>query len=211
MDSKDSKDKKALSNKKYYLNNKDKISKYKVEYALKNKDKETKRKKDWYENNKDKLKLINMNLPLDIKLLKKEKKREYDKLYVQKNFLKLKEQKYKYNSKQLKNNPLFKLKQTLRHRIYLYFREHRYVKNISTEIMLGISYEDAKLYLEQQFKEGMSWENHGDWHIDHKIPLSYGKNEEEMLKLCHYSNLQPLWAKENLYKSNNLKYNTIHS
>ncbi len=48
----------------------------------------------------------------------------------------------------------------------------------------------------------MSWDNHTKygWHIDHIIPLASAKTEEELKSLCHYTNLQPLWAKENLSK-----------
>lgn len=54
----------------------------------------------------------------------------------------------------------------------------------------------------------MSWENHGlfGWHIDHKIPLSSAKDEEELKKLCHYTNLQPLWAIDNIKKRDKICY-----
>jgi hypothetical protein len=50
----------------------------------------------------------------------------------------------------------------------------------------------------------MTWDNHGEWHIDHIIPISSGKTEDEVLKLCHYTNLQPLWKEDNLKKSDKI-------
>jgi hypothetical protein len=58
--------------------------------------------------------------------------------------------------------------------------------------------------MESLFKEGMTWDNHGEWHIDHIIPISSGKTEDEVVKLCHYTNLQPLWKTENLLKGDKL-------
>ena len=50
----------------------------------------------------------------------------------------------------------------------------------------------------------MSWDNYGEWHIDHIIPLASATTEEGVLKLYHYSNLQPLWAKDNLSKGSKI-------
>jgi 5-methylcytosine-specific restriction endonuclease McrA len=58
--------------------------------------------------------------------------------------------------------------------------------------------------LEKLFKEGMTWENHGEWHIDHIIPISKAKTAEEIYKLNHYTNLQPLWKRENLCKGSKI-------
>lgn len=66
----------------------------------------------------------------------------------------------------------------------------------------GCSPEFLKEHLERQFVEGMTWENRNEWHIDHIIPLSSAKTEDELYELCHYTNLQPLWAEDNLKKSN---------
>jgi hypothetical protein len=70
---------------------------------------------------------------------------------------------------------------------------------------LNCSIEELKTYLESKFQEGMSWENHSlhGWHIDHIVPLASFNLEdpEELKKACHYTNLQPLWAEDNLKKA----------
>jgi hypothetical protein len=66
--------------------------------------------------------------------------------------------------------------------------------------ILGDTFDNVRLHIERQFKEGMSWSNFGEWHIDHIVPLASGNNNDEWIKLNHYTNLQPLWAKENLQK-----------
>ena len=58
-------------------------------------------------------------------------------------------------------------------------------------------------YLESQFDKNMNWDNKGEWHVDHIIPLASAENENELTALCHFSNLQPLWENENLKKSDN--------
>ena len=70
--------------------------------------------------------------------------------------------------------------------------------------MLGVEWEVAKQHIGRQFTKGMNWDNHGDWHIDHIIPLASAKTPERLKQLCHYTNLQPLWAKENISKSDKI-------
>ena len=71
---------------------------------------------------------------------------------------------------------------------------------ISTEY-LGHNIKMFKKHIEQQFTEGMSWENYIEWHIDHKIPLKYNNPSlEEVAQRLHYTNTQPLWASENMSK-----------
>ncbi len=66
------------------------------------------------------------------------------------------------------------------------------IKNLSTEEILGCSIEEFRKYIESKFQEGMTLENYGKWHLDHIIPISLAQTEEEVIKLCHYSNFQPL-------------------
>ena len=55
-------------------------------------------------------------------------------------------------------------------------------------------------YIKSKFTEGMTLENYGEWHIDHIIPLATAQSIEDVKRLCHYTNLQPLWAQDNLRK-----------
>lgn len=108
-----------------------------------------------------------------------------------------------------------KFKVAIRNLVYQSFKracEGSYIKSQRTEDILGCSMKYFKGHLETQFQEGMNWDNYGKinsetnkvWHIDHKIPLTSAKTEEDIIKLCHYSNLQPLWALENIKKSNKI-------
>lgn len=118
-----------------------------------------------------------------------------------------KENKRKYQKNRRATDSLYKLKGTLRNRIYIMFKFKNWKKNKSTEEMLGADYESVKEHLEGTFQEGMTWSNHGKWHIDHIIPLDSAKTEQELMKLCHYTNLQALWAEDNIRKSNKKAHN----
>lgn len=75
-------------------------------------------------------------------------------------------------------------------------------KSYKTLDILGISIADFKLFIESKFIDNMSWDNYGEWHLDHVIPISYGKNIEEIYKLSYYTNFQPLWMIDNCSKGN---------
>ena len=121
---------------------------------------------------------------------------------------------YRTNNKQYSSNrnkrsrdrwredPMYRFKQNIRNR----FREavkHGY-KSGKTLELLGCSIEFFNKHIENQFKDGMTWENysHSVWHIDHKIPCAAFdlSKPEEQKKCFHYSNLRPMWAKENMKK-----------
>ncbi len=102
--------------------------------------------------------------------------------------------------KKYKENKLYSLRCKLSRRLYSFCKRIGINKKSNTEDLIGANWETVKIHLESQFTEGMTWENAGKWHIDHKIPASRARTEEELYKLFHYTNLQPLWGPDNLSK-----------
>ena len=65
---------------------------------------------------------------------------------------------------------------------------------------MGCTNRKLKSHIEAQFTDGMSWEKYGQWEVDHVIPLSAARDDQELVPLCHYTNLQPLWKRYNRMK-----------
>lgn len=103
-----------------------------------------------------------------------------------------------------RENVTLRMLSNLRSRIVQFVKSKNIHKDNKTLDLVGCSTDFLREHLEKQFTDGMSWDNYGSWHIDHIIPLSSANNSEEMNKLCHYSNLQPLWAYDNLRKGNKI-------
>lgn len=131
----------------------------------------------------------------DIVLKKKRK-------YYQDNKIRLNCLKKEYNKKRHLEDIEFKLKSNLRSRLNQAIKTNTKAGSAISD--LGCSIAELKEHLERQFQDGMSWDNWtiDGWHIDHIIPLANFDltNKEELKKACHYANLQPLWAKDNLKK-----------
>lgn len=161
----------------------------------------------------------------------KEKSREYKRLYQIKNREAIAEKKRKYiqeNAERRKEylqnylprrrklrelrsdfDPFYRLVTNLRGRITTAFKlKQGWGKRGTSQQILGADYHTVKAHLESQFHFDMDWDNYGAtsdcWCIDHRIPLSSAKTEEEVRKLCHYTNLQPLWVPDNLSKNNKM-------
>ena len=102
-----------------------------------------------------------------------------------------------------KNDEEYRLTQILRSRFRKALKSQNIKKNSHVLELTSCTVDFLKNYLSNQFEEGMTWANHGQWHIDHRKPCASFdlKNEEEQRKCFHYTNLQPLWGKKNMEKS----------
>ena len=176
--------------------------------------------KNRYKNNKDYFLKYRADNKKNILLKNKEYREnnpELRKQHYQKN--KEKEKKYaieyrknneffyrNYYNNRYKTDVIFRLNKIIRSRLNKKLRKYDSNNSKKTIEVLGCTIQELRDYIEKQFKEGMTWNNRGlkGWHIDHIIPLSSAKTEEELYKLCHYSNLQPLWAEENMKKSDKI-------
>lgn len=119
-----------------------------------------------------------------------------------------KEKARKRYQERYRTDPQFRMAVVLRKRIVMALKTRGISKSKSLRELLGCAISDLKAHLEKQFKPGMSWSNHGDWHIDHIKPCAaFDLTHVAEQKACfHYSNLQPLWADENMRKSARLEY-----
>ena len=122
--------------------------------------------------------------------------------YYEKNKVSIKARTAKRHKERRKQDILYRLADYMRSRVRHALKNAEFIKETKFKEYIGCTLEELKLHLEKQFQPGMTWENyslHG-WHIDHIIPLSSAQSEAELYKLCHYTNLQPLWAIENIRK-----------
>lgn len=160
--------------KKYRENNKEKIKKY-------------------YENNKEKVKEYHEK--------NKEKIKEYQKEYNEKN----KERRNEYIKNRIKEDELFAVSVKCRSRIYQFIKKSGYNKTSKTFEMIGCTPEQLVEHLHKTWYDNYGTEYNGEpVHIDHIIPLSSAKTEEDVYRLCHYTNLQYLKPEDNLAKSDSI-------
>lgn len=125
---------------------------------------------------------------------------------------KAKQMKYNvaYTREKRAKDPLFKITGDIRKTIGRCLRENGYPKRSKTYEILGCSFQEFKSHIENQFIDDMTWDNRNLWHIDHIIPIAFANTEEELIKLNHYTNLRPLWAKDNNVKSDKITEDAIN-
>ena len=134
--------------------------------------------------------------------------KEYNKKYYEENKHKLITNSIKYEKKRIKEDDLYKIKKQVRKVIYNSFYRLNHCKCSKTEKIIKIGIDDFIRYLLKTYKSnyGVEWDGVEKIHIDHIIPLATATTEEEIIKLCHYTNLQLLKAKDNLEKSCKLNW-----
>ena len=120
---------------------------------------------------------------------------------------------YERRKRKMKNDLVYRLKIKLRKKIRESLKNNGYTKKSNTYTILGCSYKDFKIYIESNWEGWMSWDNYGlyngeenyGWDLDHIVPLSSAQCEEDIIRLNHHSNIQPLCS----YVNRNVKRNNI--
>jgi len=153
----------------------------------------TERNKIYYKNNQEKIK-------------QKTKEREFKTGYCKEWRKKNKNYSNEYIYKRKKEDFIFKFSYNVRCLIKESFKRgtNQYKKSSKSETILGCTIVEFRNYIKSKFTEGMTIENHGEWHLDHIKPLASATTEEEIIKLNHYTNFQPLWAIDNLKKGSKI-------
>ena len=177
--------KKIKYDKQYRDKNEEKIKKLSKKYRDANKEEIAKRHKKWYDQNKEKV-------------------AKYIKQYYDRNKEKILKQRKEYRKNKLKNDINFKILHNLRRRINNALKGN--TKSLNTMILIECEIDYLMFHIQKQFTKSMSWDNYGLWHIDHKLPCaSFDLSKpSEQRKCFNYRNLQPLWAIDNLKKSNKI-------
>jgi hypothetical protein len=159
--------------------NPEQFSEYRKKYYNNNKEKITEQSKATYEKYKEKYNSINRKYQKDNHLILMQKRKE-----------------------RIEASPLLQFKERIRQLTKGAFYRLKQDKKFKTNAMLGADWETVKEHFVSQFKDGMTWEAFiaGEIHVDHIQPLASAKTEEELIALCHYTNLQPLWCLDNLSK-----------
>ena len=152
-----------------------------------NKEYMSNKSKTWYEQNK-------------------EHRKEYLKEYREKNIDKIRQTKRDYERNRKSRDPLYKLISNFRTAIYTVLKESNVDKYGHYFDVLQYTPEELINHLEKQFKDDMTWDNYGIWHVDHKFPITsfdiQEMGDEEFMKCWSLGNLQPMWGIDNIKKSN---------
>lgn len=211
----------AEKRKKHYEENKNIYAEKQRIYRQENLETCSKRSKEYYKNNKEHHNKITKNYYekniehvskqyAEYREKNRQKIRDRYKEYYQKNKKKINKKNLEYRKNRYKTDPIYKLHSDISRRIRKALKNNKELKSKSTIEYLGCDLDFLRNHIETQFREGMNWDVFfiGEIHIDHIRPCaSFDLTDPEQQKTCfHYSNLQPLWAKENHEKRDKLNY-----
>lgn len=208
----------------YKKNNIDKVRDSQKIRRLRDKEKLNRCAREYYKNNREKILLRQKEKPKEkdkiyrldnadtIKVYAtkwREDNKEYIREYAKSNRQKISTQ----QRKKKQEDSFYRLRCNLRRRIKETFNTNGFTKKSKTAEILGCTFEEFKLHLESKFEPWMAWDNRGlyngelncGWDIDHIIPVSSAITEEDIIKLNHYTNLQPLCS----YINRNIKRDNI--
>ena len=171
----------AANKKAYYQKNRESILEKSAKYRVANKEKIRTRNLAYKAANREMLSKKQVEYQRRVA----DKRREYIKKYVK---------------ERRQTDKLYALRTNIRSRFKFELAKRGESKWIKVNGYLGCSWLELQEYLKSQFTDGMSWGNYGNWHVDHIIPLAIAENRDELIKLCHHTNLRPLWASDNISK-----------
>lgn len=180
--------------------------KYDRKYYLNNIKKCNAASRKWQKANPTKVKIIKLRYRKNNLEECRKERREYQRQYRIKYPERVRETRRKCARARPRIDAQSRLRQALRsrlsHAIKGKLKRGSFVKD------LGCTIDELKIYLEKLFQPGMSWNNYGKWHLDHKHPLASFNllDKVQFLKAAHYTNLQPLWAHDNLVKKDKILY-----
>lgn len=106
----------------------------------------------------------------------------------------------------IKSDPVYAMSRRIRGLILGAFRSNGYTKKSKAQDILGCDWQEFKTHIERQFLKGMTWDNRGEWHLDHIQPIASAKTEADLLALNHFTNVRPLWASENIAKKDKITH-----
>jgi len=139
-----------------------------------------------------------------------EHRKKYLKEYRENNLDKIRKTKRDYERNRKSSDPAYKLISNFRTAIYQVLKENNVEKNKHYFDILRYTPEELISHLENLFTDGMTWENYGEWHVDHRIPISSfnfeSVDDDSFTKCWSLDNLQPMWGVENIVKGNNIIY-----
>lgn len=189
-------EKKSEQNKKYREAHKEEIKAYHKEWRDRNRESLNEKQREKYKE--------------DPQAFKERKDR-----YVASHLEQVKESRHRYKTENRQkctdyernkrhNDPVYRFRNSFRCLIWGYNKKKGYTGTKNVWEMVGCDFETFLVYIQSQFEEGMTMENYGHgkgcWNIDHIVPISTAQNDEDIERLNHYTNLRPLWAKDNIAK-----------